>query len=141
MLKKQPNEIFGAGDWLADELRRENRVSAWDMDGGRRLREEHRADCDARRLAAEHALDCDAKGNAFEHRREHLAEKSDPAFRRALNSVREPGPDEDIGQKIKKMAPFIILGLMVLAVFLPFLIPLAVIGGFAWLSGNRRNGR
>ena len=58
---KQHKEMYGSDDWLAREIRRESRISAWDMDGGKIVREEHEENCDARNLAAQHALDCEAE--------------------------------------------------------------------------------
>ena len=48
------NDLAGRDDWLAKELEREKRISAWDMDEGRLLKEEHAKDCDVRNVAEEH---------------------------------------------------------------------------------------
>ncbi|MBQ6217156.1 MAG: hypothetical protein IJK53_07200 [Erysipelotrichaceae bacterium] len=41
-------------DWLAKEIKRESRISAWDLDGARQVRLEHEENCDARTAAEEH---------------------------------------------------------------------------------------
>lgn len=41
-------------DWLAKEIAREARISAWDLDEGKSLRKQHEENCDARQLADEH---------------------------------------------------------------------------------------
>jgi len=57
MLKDNYKELNGRDDWLAQELERESRVSAWDFDEGRSLRYEHRENCDREALATEHHID------------------------------------------------------------------------------------
>ena len=128
---KQHNEMYGSDDWLANEVRRESRISAWDMDGGRILREEHAEDCDARNLRAEHELDCDAEELAREHRTEHMMRKTDPEFRRAVRYVTRK-QDQSAQIDKKKVLP-IVISLFVLTIFIPylaFLIPPAVIALF-----------
>ena len=54
MLKNIIKELNGNDDWLAKELERESRVSAWDFDEARILRNEHAENCDVRAVADEH---------------------------------------------------------------------------------------
>ena len=143
MLKKKSEEIFGADNWLTEELQRESRISAWDMDdSGRQLRQEHERDCDARNLAAMHALDCAAEENAAIHRREHQAEISDPGFLRALGRNVTEG-SESRGNKNKAVTAVVAMMLIMAAIaaapFLAGLLPLILIG-FA-LSAVRQNKR
>ncbi len=51
---KNDFEKYNEDDWLAKEIARENRISAWDLDEGKDLRKQHEDDCDARQLAQEH---------------------------------------------------------------------------------------
>lgn len=144
MLNRHPEEIFGAGNWLTDELKRESSISAWDMDdSGKQLRLEHEENCDARNLAAMHALDCEEEENAAQHRREHLAEQADPGFLRALgrNGSGDQG-DSNSRDKALATALVAVMAISAAAVWAPFLIgllPLAVIG-FA-LTAVRPNKR
>lgn len=124
---KQHNEMYGSDDWLAREISRESRISAWDMDGGRILREEHEDNCDARKLRAEHELDCEALEVAQEHRTEHASRSTDPAFSRTVRSAAE---QQDRVTPDKKKALAIVIGLFVMTILIPylaFLIPPAVI--------------
>jgi hypothetical protein len=136
---KQHNEMYGSDDWLAQEIVRESRISAWDMDGGRILRQEHENNCDAARLRAEHALDCDAREVAREHREEHMARDTEPAF---SNAVRQTGGQKKPeSQQIdgKKIMP-IMIGLFVMTIFIPylaFLIPPVFIA--LMISAARKN--
>ena len=41
-------------DWLAKEIVRESKVSAWDFDEGKRVKKEHADHCDAEIVANEH---------------------------------------------------------------------------------------
>ena len=47
-------ETFEHDDWLQKEKLRESRISAWDFDDARKLREEHAEDCDVRETAQRH---------------------------------------------------------------------------------------
>lgn len=51
---KQSKEMFGTDDWLAKEIERESRISAWDMDEGKEVRKRHEDNCDARDEARKH---------------------------------------------------------------------------------------
>lgn len=51
---KQSKEMFGTDDWLAKEIERESRISAWDMDEGKEVRKRHEENCDARDEARKH---------------------------------------------------------------------------------------
>ena len=51
---KNDFEKLNQDDWLAKEIARENRISAWDLDEGRTVRKEHERNCDARKNADEH---------------------------------------------------------------------------------------
>lgn len=42
-------------DWLAKERKEESKVSAWDFDEGRRIKEYHEDHCDAREIKDTHA--------------------------------------------------------------------------------------
>ena len=53
MIRKDSLQKNG-DDWLAKEIARESRISAWDMDEGKDLRREHEENCDARELADQH---------------------------------------------------------------------------------------
>lgn len=62
---KNDFEKLNQDDWLAKEIARENRISAWDLDEGKAIRQEHERDCDARKNAEEHHqkhLRADASG-------------------------------------------------------------------------------
>ncbi|MBQ3295606.1 MAG: hypothetical protein IJH00_03880 [Erysipelotrichaceae bacterium] len=60
---KNDFEKLNSDDWLKKEIEREKRVSAWDFDEGKRVRNEH-------------AEDCDARNNAFEHEIRHSRRRS-----------------------------------------------------------------
>ena len=51
---KSDFEKYNSDDWLKKEIEREKRVSAWDFDEGRKIRNEHADDCDVRNNALEH---------------------------------------------------------------------------------------
>ncbi|MBQ6335143.1 MAG: hypothetical protein IJI46_08760 [Erysipelotrichaceae bacterium] len=51
---KNDNRMFEGDDWLAKEIARESRISAWDLDEGKKLRQEHEENCDVREVADEH---------------------------------------------------------------------------------------
>ena len=53
MIRKDSLQQNG-DDWLAKEIARESRISAWDLDEGKDLRREHEENCDARQVADEH---------------------------------------------------------------------------------------
>ena len=53
MIKKD-NQNNNNDDWLAKEIAREKRVSAWDLDEGRKLRQEHEEDCEVKEVADRH---------------------------------------------------------------------------------------
>jgi len=53
---KNDFEKLNEDDWLAKEIARENRISAWDLDEGKKLRKEHEENCDARDNAEEHRI-------------------------------------------------------------------------------------
>jgi hypothetical protein len=53
MIRKDNNRL-NSDDWLEKEIARESRISAWDLDEGKRLRMEHEENCDVRELADEH---------------------------------------------------------------------------------------
>ncbi len=59
-------------DWLAKEIARESRISAWDMDEGKNLRREHEENCDARDVAETH------------HRRHVAAERAESRRRSGI---------------------------------------------------------
>ena len=69
---KNDFEKLNQDDWLAKEIARENRISAWDLDEGKSVREEHERDCDAR-------------NNADEHHRKHL--RADAAGKRVAGKL------------------------------------------------------
>ena len=69
---KNDFEKLNQDDWLAKEIARENRISAWDLDEGKSVREEHERDCDARK-------------NADEHHRKHL--RADAAGKRVAGKL------------------------------------------------------
>ena len=51
---KNDFEKWNQDDWLAKEIARESRISAWDLDEGKNLKREHERDCEARDVAREH---------------------------------------------------------------------------------------
>ena len=51
---KVRTDQFVQDDWLKKELEREKRVSFWDLDEGKKLREEHADNCDVQELADSH---------------------------------------------------------------------------------------
>ena len=51
---KVRTDQFTQDDWLKKELEREKRVSFWDLDEGKKLREEHAENCDVKELADSH---------------------------------------------------------------------------------------
>ena len=51
---KVRTDQFTQDDWLKKELEREKRVSFWDLDEGKKLREEHAENCDVKDLADSH---------------------------------------------------------------------------------------
>ena len=51
---KNDFEKYNEDDWLAREIERERRISAWDLDDAKQLRRQHEEDCDARNVAEEH---------------------------------------------------------------------------------------
>ena len=51
---KVRTDQFVQDDWLKKELEREKRVSFWDLDEGKKLREEHAENCDVQELADSH---------------------------------------------------------------------------------------
>lgn len=52
-MKIKSNELE-KDNWLQEQLRLENSVSFWDLDDGKKLRREHKEDCDARDVALTH---------------------------------------------------------------------------------------
>lgn len=54
---KNVKELNGTDNWLEEELKRENKVSAWDFDEGSKLKAEHALDCDRREEAVAHHID------------------------------------------------------------------------------------
>lgn len=53
---KNDFEKLNSDDWLKKEIEREKRISAWDLDEGKKIRSEHEQDCDARNNAFEHEM-------------------------------------------------------------------------------------
>ena len=51
---KKDNQLFNNDDWLEKEIEREKRISAWDLDEGKELRQSHEENCDAREAANDH---------------------------------------------------------------------------------------
>ncbi len=136
---KQHSEMYGSDDWLAEEIKRENRISAWDIDGGRLLREEHAVNCDARRLAAEHALGCEAEANAEAHRREHSGSALDAEFRKAMRKAEDRiGSETPEARKNMQRALFGGFVLMVLFPPLLLLIAPAAVGYVLYLANRNK---
>ncbi|MBR5340804.1 MAG: hypothetical protein IK151_02640 [Erysipelotrichaceae bacterium] len=69
-------EKLNGDNWLAKEIERENRVSAWDFDEGKNLRNEHAQDCDAKGLRLAHEENCEAREVADEHSAIHSGRKT-----------------------------------------------------------------
>ena len=46
-------------DWLAQEIKREKRVSPWDFDEGKKVRNEHEENCEKEEVAEEHRAEHD----------------------------------------------------------------------------------
>ena len=53
---KNDNEKLNNDDWLAKEIAREKKISAWDLDEGKNLRAGHEENCEARQVAKEHEV-------------------------------------------------------------------------------------
>lgn len=140
MLRKKTTEIFGADNWLEEELRRESRISAWDMDGGRQLRLEHEENCDARNLAAEHALDCETEENAARHREEHRAEDLSPGYRNAFRAGNQTQEKSGTRKLTVWMIFAILFGIMILTAAIPFIAPLIPIAAFFVAKKANRKG-
>ena len=51
---KVKTDQFVQDDWLKKELEREKRVSFWDLDEGKMVRDEHAENCDVQQLADSH---------------------------------------------------------------------------------------
>jgi len=68
---KEGFEKYNTDDWLAKEIKRESKISAWDFDEGKRVRSEHEEDCDAKAVALEHEENCEAEEVAQEHIKKH----------------------------------------------------------------------
>ena len=140
MLKKHSDEIFGADNWLSEELKRESRISAWDMDGGRVLRMEHEANCDARNLAAEHALDCAAEENAARHRAVHRNEQLDPGYLRTIKGAGQTGEVQDLRKSVVITVLGVLFAIFVLATVVPYLLPLLPIAAFVYaVKASKKN--
>lgn len=60
-MKNEELRDFDNSDWLTKERIRESRISAWDLDEGRKVRNEH-------------AQNCDVDDNVRSHRLEHVAD-------------------------------------------------------------------
>ncbi len=133
---KQQKEIFGADDWLAQELRRESKISAWDMDGGRFSRNGDSRD--ARRLAAEHVLDCDADSVAREHRAEHASRQTIGKYREATDGNAGSSVKLDKKTKTALILLGVFVGLPLLPVLAP-LLPLILIGYAVYASKKNQN--
>lgn len=43
-------------DWLANERKREELISAWDLDEGHKLKQEHRENCEAYQIKKDHEI-------------------------------------------------------------------------------------
>ncbi len=54
MNRNRELDTFEHDDWLKKERARENRISVWDFDDARKLRQEHEDDCDAEAVAQFH---------------------------------------------------------------------------------------
>ena len=65
--------IVTGEDWLAKEIAREKRLSAWELDGRRAAQEDHQRHCDAEAVRSAHNENCDARALALEHERAHDA--------------------------------------------------------------------
>lgn len=53
---KNDFEKLNSDDWLKKEIEREKRISAWDLDEGKKVRYEHEENCDAKSNAFEHEI-------------------------------------------------------------------------------------
>ena len=53
-MKPHRSQLESGDNWLQKEIERESRISAWDLDDGRKVREEHNENCDARDAAEFH---------------------------------------------------------------------------------------
>lgn len=53
-MKNKELEVFEKDDWLSKERLRESRISAWDFDDARKLRNEHQDGCDVKKGASMH---------------------------------------------------------------------------------------
>ena len=53
-MRKNISDLESRDNWLEKERQRESRISAWDMDEGKKVRNEHADNCDVKETAALH---------------------------------------------------------------------------------------
>ena len=53
-MKNNISDLESRDNWLEKERQRESRISAWDLDEGKRIREEHEDNCEVKETAALH---------------------------------------------------------------------------------------
>ena len=53
-MKNKELEAFDKDDWLSKEIQRESRISAWDFDESKKIRNEHQDNCDVKENADIH---------------------------------------------------------------------------------------
>ncbi|MBR4461031.1 MAG: hypothetical protein IKS51_00345 [Erysipelotrichaceae bacterium] len=73
---KNKKEYSSSDNWYAEEKERESRISAWDFDEGKNLREQHEKNCDAKGLALEHRTEHQNRSK----KRQRSNGTSDPFF-------------------------------------------------------------
>ena len=131
---KVRTDQFAQDDWLKKELEREKRVSFWDLDEGKKLREEHAEDCDVKELADS-------------HHQKHLKYQSEDSLKQVSRGLgsRKRTTSLDVTCFIAAfLMIFVLTGLNTYLFRTPFVLPTAILflginpGIFLWLLLFRR---
>ena len=131
---KVRTDQFAQDDWLKKELEREKRVSFWDLDEGKKLREEHAEDCDMKELADS-------------HHQKHLKYQSEDSLKQVSRGLgsRKRTTSLDVTCFIAAfLMIFVLTGLNTYLFRTPFVLPTAILflginpGIFLWLLLFRR---
>ena len=131
---KVRTDQFAQDDWLKKELEREKRVSFWDLDEGKKLREEHAENCDVKELADS-------------HHQKHLKYQSEDSLKQVSRGLgsRKRTTSLDVTCFIAAfLMIFVLTGLNTYLFRTPFVLPTAILflginpGIFLWLLLFRR---
>ena len=126
---KVRSDPMNQDNWLQQELEREKRVSFWDLDEGKKLREEHVEDCEVKEMADSH------------HRR-HVRSQSENSLRqvsRDLGSRRRTTGLDVTWFILAFLMIFVLTGLNTYLFHSPFFLPTIILflginpGIFVWL--------